>query len=241
MTNRICLLLNTNDQPGVWLFNRLRKSLGADIIMVSVDELIHASRFCCGLKNGKPFFSILLQRGLELNEHNFKAFLNRVQYLPLKHIQQFKKEDQAYVSQELGAVFTFLFSIMPNQLFNKSTGTGLNGRQRSQLEWLVLASKAGFDTPELLYEHQRFQYHDFSRHSTTDTVLFFNNRCFGKNMNEHSLLWKHCEQFGRLSGEKILELYVREVDHSFQFLGANLIPTFNGAGDDFLHELKTLL
>lgn len=241
MAGRICLVLNTDDAPGIWLFNRLQETVGINILMVSVDELIHASRFSCGYKNGKPFFSILLQRGLELTHDNIQTFLNRVQYLPVKHLVRFKNEDQGYVNQELSAVFTFLFSIMPNGLFNHSTGMGLNGRQRSQLEWLLLARKAGFDTIEVLYEHQQLQYGGLGAHSNVITVLVFNNKCFGQNLPGDSRLTKYSEALRILSEEEILELYVREVDERFVFLGAALIPTFKSGGDEFLEELKTLL
>lgn len=240
MAGRVCLLLNTDDAPGIWLFNRLKQALGAGILMISVDELIHASCFSCGYKNGKPFFSILLQSGLELTHDNIDTSLNRVQYLPVEHVMRFKQEDQGYVNEELNAVFTFLFSIFPNGLFNQSTGMGLNGRQRSQLEWMQLAVKAGFDTVELLYEHQQFQWADLGVDSSMVTMLVFNNKCFG-NFPAASSLTEYGRALCKLSGEKILELYVREVDNRFVFLGAALIPTFHGAGDDFLDELKALL
>jgi hypothetical protein len=209
--------------------------------MVSVDELIYASRFSCGLKNGKPFFSILLQRGIELTHENTRSFLNRVQFLPLKHIEGFKREDQGYVNQELSAVYTFLFSIMPGRVFNRSTGMGLNGRQRSQLDWMVLASKAGFDTIEVLYEHKHFQTGDLSTAPNAISVLVFNNRCFGNNLPKNLLLVKCCNALLTLSEEQILQVYVREVDDRFQFLGVTLIPKFTEVGEDFLHELINLL
>lgn len=235
------MLLNTDDAPGIWLFNRLQERIGNGIIMVSVDELLHASRFCCGFKNGKPFFSILLQRGLELTDDNCHRFLNRVRYLPFNHIGKYKTEDQSYVTQELGAIYTFLLAIMPHGLFNNATGAGLNGRQRSHLEWMVLANKAGLDTIELLYEHKAFHYKEFGYDSNTITILVFNDKCFGKNISEYSLLQKSCKRLAMLSEEKIIELYVRKAEDRFEFLGANLMPTFHGAGEDFLSELKTLL
>lgn len=241
MAGLVCLLLNTDDEAGLRLLGALKKAGVKDIQLVTAEELIYAPRFCCGIKNGAPFFSIGLHNGQELNGENVAAVLNRIRYLPLQNAQQFRAEDRAYVVQELPAIFTFLFSILPGQLFNKSNGNSLNGRCRSALEWQLLAGNAGFDTGALWFEQHELKQLGLQTGSPVKAVLFFNGKCFGNGITQDAVLYQQCLALGKASGEKILEIYVQELNEGNRFLGANLVPSFQGAGADFIHELKTLL
>ncbi len=139
-------------------------------------------------------------------------------------------------------LFTFLFSIFPNQIFNKSSGMGLCGQLRSQLEWMQLAEKAGFKTGELLYENKLLQNTDNYLFGQSESVLFFNGRCFGTGSFIHPALSASCLTLGSLSNERILEIYVQQTSpDTFAFTGVNIMPTFKGIGNDFLNELALQL
>lgn len=237
----VCLLLNKGDEAGVRLFRSLQNEGVTTLKMISAEELVYASRVNAGVKDGKAYFDIQLQNGLVLNNKNVKACLNRVSFLPLEHAERFQPEDRQYVSQELTAIFTFLFSCMPNQLFNSATGMGLSGRSRGRLQWLELARLAGFET--INFNFGRNSFNDLTSLPTpSDTaILYFNGKCYGPVLPVDLLLEDLCTQLGLLSEERVLEIYIRTINGRWAFVGANTLPAFNSVYANFLPDLKMLL
>ena len=109
----VCVLLNRDDVPGLWLFRSLQSTGRKDLKLISAEELVYAPSFQCGFQNGKAFFSLSLPNGFVFSNQTVSAVINRIQTLPLQHVQWFKTEDQEYVKTELTATFVFLFSILP--------------------------------------------------------------------------------------------------------------------------------
>lgn len=168
----VCILLNKDDPSGLWLSRSLQQTGRKDIKLVSAEELVYAPYFCCGFQNGKVFFDIRLANGFVFSNDTVSTVLNRIYYLPLQHIQQFKQEDRPYVESELTATFTFLFSILPGQIFNETTGQGFCGKRRSGLEWMQLAQKAGFEKTALLYQNKELQTDSIPNEGILQSLLF---------------------------------------------------------------------
>ena len=152
----VCILLNSDDASGKWLAHSLKQVSDKPIKMISAEELVYAQDFTCGFRNGQAFFSITLHSGFCFRCDTTNTVINRINYLNLQHLSQFKEEDRDYVRSELQAIFTFLFDALPNNLFNQSSGRGLCGALRSATEWKLLAIKAGFNTGDTIYQDKTF-------------------------------------------------------------------------------------
>ncbi len=237
----ICILLNKDDQPGLWLSRLLLQSGRKDIKLISAEELVYAPYFCCGFQNGKAFFDIRLHNGFVFTNDTVFTVINRIHYLPLQHVLQFKQEDRLYVEAELTATFTFLFSILPGQIFNKITGQGFCGKWRSELEWMLLAQKAGFEKSILLYQNKELYNQPVSTEGMIESILFFNNKCYGSIKENYGKAEEYCLMLGQLSGERILEIYFRIIDSKVFFVDAKTIPSFHNAGVDFINDLNNQL
>lgn len=235
-----CVLLNRDDTPGLWLFRSLQTAGRKDLRLISAEELAYAPSFGCGFRNGKAFFSILLQSGFEFSNETVSAVINRIQVLPMQQAQRFKEEDREYVQTELTAVWVFLFSILPNVVFNATTPAGFCGRIRSPIEWTLLARQSGFETQEIVYEHQTLQHFPGTR-TPSFTILYFHQKCYAPAFLRHPLAVECSLLLGKLSGEKILEITLGITGNKPFFIAASTHPSFQNIGNDFIADLNLLL
>jgi len=236
-----CIFLNTNDKAGTWLYGALKKKGVDNLVMIAAEELVYAQQFSCGMEDDGSYFSIRLQNGLEITNQSVHTTVNRINFLPEAITSRFKPSDRSYVTQEQMATFTFLFNILPGQLFNTSSGRGLNGQYRSQWEWLQLAKQAGLTTIEMAYENYQLYQTTLTEVNPLVPVLYFNGKCFGRSIINNDHLYTCCQQLGALSTDRIIEMYFRVVNQTLLFTGASTVPAFQEAGDDFINELKELL
>ena len=237
----VCILLNNDDVSGLWLARCLQQLSAQTIKLISAEELMYAPSFTCGIHNGQTFFKINLQNGFEFTNKNSSTIINRIGYLPLQHLQQFKQEDSNYVQAELMATFVFLFSSFRNPVFNTASGRGLCGAERSAAEWAMLAGKAGFCSDEMLYEEKEMYIHQSAGSATTFLVVVFNNRCYLQTDHLPVVIEKSCLKLLQLSGENILEVYCHMESENVHFLSAALLPSFKNTNHNFIDELNKLL
>lgn len=237
----ICVLINTDDNSGLWLARSLKQRCAKPVKVITAEELVYAPFFSCGFKNGQAFFTIRLHTDLQLCSSADFTFLNRISYLPDKHLAYFKEVDRDYVRSEQQAVFTFLFSILPNSLFNMATGRGLSGVQRSLFEWKMLARQVGFRMAETVFENKQLYQ---EKVNSTDGVFYlvaFRGKCYGKKTAD-------CAKAGRLaialqerSSEKILEVGLQVIGDDVFFETATITPGFRDVNESFLNDLQKLL
>ena len=237
----ICILLNSDDNSGLWLARCLQQVSAQTIKLISAEELMYAPSFNCGFRNGQAFFKIKLQNGFDFNNENISAIINRIAYLPLQHLQQFKPDDRNYVQAELTAIFTFLLSSFPNSLFNTASGRGLCGAERSVLEWKILAKKAGFSIDEMLYQEKEMHIHQSADGATIFVVVVLNDNCYLQKNHLPGVIRTACLNFLKLSGEKILEIYCQLINDKPHFLSVAIRPSFKNINQNFIEDLNKLL
>ncbi|WP_336514166.1 hypothetical protein [Pollutibacter soli] len=212
-----------------------------DIKLISAEELVYAPVFDCGYQNGKAFFSVELASGFVLSDQNVTATINRISHLPLQHVERFKTEDREYVSAELISNFAFLFSILPHIVFNNTSPSGFCGRVRSDIEWLLLAKKAGFETSAFVYENKITDKLSPVKNDALKNLLYFNGRCYGDNAVLSSSAVTICKEFGEISAENIIEIWFYEDEKRLHFHSATVHPSFHNAGTEFIDDLNSLL
>jgi hypothetical protein len=237
----ICVLLNRDDVQGVKLSRLLRHAAKQDIKLIAAEELVYATSFNCGFKNGKAFFLLQLIDGFIFSNETVTAVINRIQHLPVQHLARFKKEDQDYVKAELDAVFVFLFSILPNNIFNSATPAGFCGRRRPQLEWLLLAHQCGFNVQEVFYKNKALQPTGFTNEQQLQSILFFRGKCYGVAAVNFPQVAVCCTKLGQLAGENILEIYFWQAHDKIFFSSASTQPLFENIDADFINAVNSFL
>ena len=236
----VCVLLNNNDAPGLWLSRSLQKLGRKNIKLISAEELVYAPSFRCGFQNGKAFFNLQLHSGFVFSNQTVTSVINRIQQLPLQHIQSFIMEDREYASTELNAVFVFLFSILPNNIFNATTVRGFSGKRRSLLEWTMLAQQSGFKTTEIIYQNDQLQ-NSIDAENSLQSILVFNEKCYGDGRNNFPQAAACCVSLGKLCNEKILEIWFYDEDGNTLFVSAGTQPSFKNVTPDFINDVNKLL
>jgi hypothetical protein len=236
----ICILINKEDFSGVKLSRLLLNAGRRDIKLISAEELVYAPSFSCGFKNGKAFFSIRLTNGFVFSNETVTSVINRIQQLPYSHLQRFTAADQGYVKAELDAVFVFLFAILPNSIFNKSTPAGFCGRQRSAVEWQLLAAESGFETAPVVYQEKLLQT-TVPAKERLQSILVFNNSCYGNAVRLFPQAAAYCTQLLQRSGETILEIWFWEQDDALFFADASTQPSLENADSNFIQHVNSVL
>ena len=237
----VCVLLNNNDAPGLWLSRSLQNFGRKNIKLISAEELVYAPSFRCGFQNGEAFFNLQLHSGFVFSNQTVTSVINRIQQLPLQHIQSFIMEDRDYASTELNAVFVFLFSILPNNIFNATTVRGFCGKRRSLSEWTILAQQSGFKTAEIIYQNDQLQNSIDSENRLVQSILVFNEKCYGDAGNNFPQAAACCISLGKLCNEKILEIYFYAEDGNTFFVSAVTQPSFKNVTPDFINDVNSLL
>ena len=237
----VCVLLNNDDAPALWLSRSLQHSGRKNIQLISAEELVYAPFFRCGFQNGRAFFYLQLQSGFIFSNQTVSSVINRIQQLPLQHIQSFKMNDREYASTELNAVFVFLFSLFPNNIFNETTVRGFCGKRRSLLEWTILAQQSGFKTTEIIYQNNQLQNFINVENNTLQCILVFNEKCYGRVTNNFPQAAGCCLSLGKLCNEKILEIWFYEQDEEIFFVSALTQPSFKNVTPDFINDINNLL
>lgn len=240
-TDMVCFLLNSDDQPGRMLARALKQISAKQIQLISAEELVYAPHIRCGFRHGQAFFSFVLQNGLSFSSDQNMVVLNRVSYLPLLHLRQFRHEDQAYVQAEMQALFTFIFSLLPHPVFNAATGRGLCGAERTAMEWALLAKKAGFCIAETIYEEKHHQHFGGNATPPAFPVIVFNGRCYSSSSLLTQEACRSLLHLLQLSGENIIEVFLQVAGDTLRFDRATVKPGFSGINKCFLADLNQCL
>lgn len=234
----ICILLNNDDGPGLWLARWLRRKKANEVKVISAEELLFASSFSCGFHNGQAFFSLSLQSGFLFSNTTVSTVLNRINYLPSQHLAYFKEEDRNYVQAEQQAIFTFLFSILPNPVFNSSSSLGLSGAFRTQWSWQLLAKRAGLSIAEMIYTGKKL--YSSRTQSETFFVLVFGEKCYSQSPHLTDKLTEQLQRLRCLCSEKIIEVELSANSSGVFFKTATTKPNFTQINESFLHDLMLL-
>src|SRR5262249_6754430 len=119
-------------------------------------ELATPAQLCAGaiehrLKDGAATFRIGLQDGGVLDALDVGGVVNRVLRIPLSVLRRSERADRSYVEAEWRALLCSVLRAVPGRVIDPPHPHSLSGRWRSPPEWLALARRAGFRTPEWLW------------------------------------------------------------------------------------------
>jgi hypothetical protein len=236
----VCILLNADDKPGLWLARTLKQVCTQTVHSISAEELLYAPHFTCGFRNGQAYFSIILHNGFQFSSTSMPLCLNRITHLPQQHLTLFQPGDRDYVQSEQQAVFTFLLSTLPGSLFNNASGRGLCGAHRSYTEWLLLASTAGLTIGDFLFQEKQ-TFSSLPEESLQFSVIVFRGKCYSRSPYLSGDLQQALLRLLHLTAENIIEVQLQWVNGKAYFRNALINPTFADVNQAFIHDLNTLL
>lgn len=166
-----CLVLcSIHDRSAVRVYCALRKRLGADAVeLVSGEELALAPRWHHVLDSGNVGTELTLSDGRRIASDRVAVVFQRMQQLDMPQFERSKPDDREYAVTEMQALLLSWLAGLSCPVVNRASPRGLCGADRSRLEWMTLAARAGLPTrgSELVSEARRFRRPELVPHLAT--------------------------------------------------------------------------
>ena len=134
------------DLPALWVYQGLKRRGLVSLEVFTPEALVYNRRFEHRLLSDETVTRIMLADGRVLDGTQFDGVLNRINALPVEHLQSAVSDDRQYAAQEQRAVFLSWLYSLPGVLINRPGARGLCGDLLSLAEWTWLAGQAGLPT-----------------------------------------------------------------------------------------------
>lgn len=137
------VLCDAGDVAALWAYGRLVERGLASLELFTAQVLAPALRWEHRVSTNGASIDIETADGRYLRSDDVKGALNRLTWVPDRHLAVGAEADRGYALQELNALFLSWLCAVPGQVLNRPTAGGLSGRWRHPSEWAVLAARAG--------------------------------------------------------------------------------------------------
>jgi hypothetical protein len=136
------VLAAPTDPCGPWVRDGLRARGFDGVRAVSVDALVYSTSITHRVTTAATSTEIVLHDGTVVGP-GLRGTVNRVGYLPARHLDRAAPVDRDYAIQELYALFTSILHGLPGRTVNPAGSRGLSGPFLRPVEWAVAAGAAG--------------------------------------------------------------------------------------------------
>jgi hypothetical protein len=136
------VLCSPTDNSAPWLRDGLQSRGFVGVETVTIDSLIYSTSITQRLTDCGTSTRILIHDGRVIDDR-LQGTVNRVDFLPMRHLSRIAVPDQDYAMQELFAIFTSILYGLPGAMLNRACDRGLCGPVISAEEWLNTAADAG--------------------------------------------------------------------------------------------------
>lgn len=141
---QILILAHLEDPLAMRVYAALRARHGeGQVKLVSSEELVLAPHWSFQLSSIDTRSRVTLHDGSVLQPEALSAVFNRLRYVDMPHFNRANQDDRDYAVMEMYALLLSWLTSLPCPVINRADPRGLGARQRSRLEWLYLAGKAG--------------------------------------------------------------------------------------------------
>ena len=138
-----------DDAAAHWAACGLMRRGMMPLVAVSPDAIVCSRDLVHEIDStGDPRTTFTLPDGRAIDSASVRGALNRVTALPLAHLAGAAIDDRRYAEHELYAVVLSVLHGLGDRMINPPTAQGLAGRLRPAVEWLWLATRAGFRTAD---------------------------------------------------------------------------------------------
>jgi hypothetical protein len=141
---RFLILAHQGDETALRVFARLRaRHPTGQVKLVSSEELIYAPHWSHRLGEPPPATEITLADRTVLSSEDLGVVFNRLRYVHMPHFGLASEADRNFAVMEMYALWLSWLESLPCPVINPASTRGLGAQERSQVEWLALASQAG--------------------------------------------------------------------------------------------------
>lgn len=167
MKTSCIVLCHVGDRSAVRVYCALRERLKPDAVeLVSGEELVLAPRWRHAMDSGRVGTELTLADGRQFRTDSVGLVFQRIQQLEMPQFARSNPDDREYAVTEMHALLLSWLEGLPGPVVNRAGPRGLCGVDRSPLEWMTLATRAGLPTRgfELVSDARRFSRPDFVPH-----------------------------------------------------------------------------
>lgn len=153
------ILCHLSDRSAVRVFCALRRRHGeGSVHLVSSEELMLAPRWRHALDSGDAATELTLAGDRRIHSDSLALVFQRIQRVELPQFSRSKPHDREYAVTEMHALLLSWLESLPCPVVNRAGPRGLSGADRSLLEWMTLAARAGLPprAAELVSDARRF-------------------------------------------------------------------------------------
>jgi hypothetical protein len=229
-----------HDAAACWAVGGLRRRGLVPIEAVSPGALVCSRALVHEITNGQSRTTFTLPDGRVIDSAVVRGSLNRVTALPLAHLDGAGRDDVLYAQQELYALVLSVLHGLGERIVNRPTPQGLAGRVRTDAEWLWLAGRAGFRTPD--YREGDLEQSRMSDvpDGTPVRAIVFDDRVYG--MAVPPEVGACAMALARLAATRLLGVDLVETPQGdWWFSAASITPDFRPGGEALLDALATAL
>lgn len=223
---------HAGDESVTWLRDIVFNGTEASLVAVTSEALFgNLSYFHC-ISDVSDNFSIKLYDGNNITEDAFSLVINRLMGVSPLLYKAIVRADVPYSISELGAAYLAMFSSFRCPVINCPRGPGLSLSWRSELDWLLLASRVGLALDERLIEHP------LEQNSAYDTaIVLFNSQVYGVRISDQLV-----ESLRLFCAEADVDLFaVKLVERRggiFAYAGVDLCPMLSTGGAGLVGDLR---
>lgn len=141
---RFLILAHSRDDTAMYVKASLVSRHPVDQVkLLTSEELVYAPHWSHRLGDGNPITELTLADKTVLSSKDFGVVFNRLRYVSVPHFELAKEDDRNFAVMEMYALLLSWLASLPCPVINPASPRGLGAQERSQAEWLCLASQAG--------------------------------------------------------------------------------------------------
>lgn len=155
------ILAHEGDDVAVRVYCLLRARHGKEAArLLSVDELILASRWSHRVVGGRTSTCIDLHDGSSLSDNDLGAVFNRLQFADNARFAGAQEDDRAYARMETFALLVSWLAGLKCPVVNPASPAGLSGRRHESFAWQLMAACCGLPVARLRFTTSARRYRD---------------------------------------------------------------------------------
>jgi len=141
---KIWILAHFGDDTAQRVYAAFRSRRKSDQVrLITSEELVLAPHWRHKLSQGTITSQVQLADGTWIIPDPGDLIFNRLQAVKMPQFEIASREDQNFAAQEMYALWLSWLSSLPCAVVNSASPRGLSGQNRSPVEWLMLAARAG--------------------------------------------------------------------------------------------------
>jgi hypothetical protein len=234
----------TTDLSALWAYEGLRSMGLAPLELITAEALAYSRVWEHRVSTYGVSVKIGLSDGRLVSSDSVRGVLNRLVSLPPAAVNQSVPADREYVTQEMMAFWLSWLHALRGPVLNRPTPLGLSGRWRHLSEWVMLANRAGLQTP--VYRQSS---HDpielgygrlFPWDQSVSSVIVLGENVFGPAVPDE--VARCCCRLAKLCETEVLgiDFHVGPQQQWF-FAGATPVPDLTVGGQALLKALAATM